>query len=769
MKRIIFFNLLIIILLSSYSVQSQCPNLNFSNGSLSNWQCYAGNWTNSNFTINPSNPISGRHTIMNGAQLLRAGELYDEQCPKIKKVPDGFAYSARIGNDQNRAEIDAIEYTLTVDSNNSLLIVHFAFVMRYDSNYSPEEQAQFSIIIKDSAGNPVENLSCSEINFTASANLTDLTSNDNILVHDWTTVGYNLEHLIGKTIKIYFETRDCTMGDHFAYAYVVAECRPTTINLTDCEYCNHVLRFRAPDGFKRYTWTRSSKPDWSWSGEGRNYQNLALGDIQNDEVFTCQVESILGCSAVVKTIVKRTLIDAKFLYGIKENGGVDFGSNDNRNWYDTCNRTVTFVDLSTITNSKLQSRSWKIHGLEVTSKDSLFTYTFPNPENDPVTYLIRLTLSAENGCTDTSKTLATHYITIYPTSDLSVNRSKTFLAEKKDTLTAVFKNISSFQWSWELEDGSIATNTSDNPLIVKQTGTYWIDAWAENGCHYSDTLYVTDLETFFQFGIADEIGHVDFESNNNQNWYDTCNRTVTFVDLSTLYNTKIKSRTWTIEGINTIFTDSIFTFQFPNLHYSKTYSIYLTITTENNDIQIFEYFITIYPSPEVNILQSNTWATKGIETLTPAVKIGNIVSYLWSLNLTDGTTGTNTSKVLIVNQAGTYILTAEDDRGCFVKYTITFEQNVYLKERISTRWNLGQNIPNPAKNITRIPYSIPNDGNVEFTLYSIAGQSLHTEIVSSVQGDNELEFNVSGLSSGIYFYSLIYNNQQLTRKMVVKK
>ncbi len=108
MKRIIIFNLLIII---SFTVHSQCPNLNFSMGDFTNWQCYSGS-INGTGVGGKTPPIDGRHTIMDAVQLIQTGQLYDELCPKIKKVPDGFAYSAKIGNDATGAEIDAIEYTL---------------------------------------------------------------------------------------------------------------------------------------------------------------------------------------------------------------------------------------------------------------------------------------------------------------------------------------------------------------------------------------------------------------------------------------------------------------------------------------------------------------------------------------------------------------------------------------------------------------------------------------------------------------------------------
>jgi hypothetical protein len=401
-----------------------CTNLNLSMGDFTNWQCYSGTWTGGNIVINPTNPDSGRHTIMNSALLLQAGQLYDENCQWVKKVPDGFSHSARIGNSNAGAEVDAVEYTMTIDMSNSLLLVHFAWVMQYDSNRPSTEQPRFSMIIKDSAGNILDNIPCGEIDFTASAG----SAYSSVRAKDWTTVGYGLDAYMGQTIKVYLEVRDCVDNSHYGYAYVVAECRSMVINLMYCAG-QTAARFRAPNGFAHYTWKRSGKPEWSFSGEGRNYQNLTLTDVY-DEVVTCEVTPALdnSCSVTLNTIVTSTKIDAKFQYGVMENGKVDFAGNNNQNWYDTNSRTVTFVDRTHIRNSSQASRTWYIHGLPDMSipNDSMVTITFPNPRLDgidSVVYLVRLLVTAENGCVDTSKAIANHYITIYAFDSTIIEKS----------------------------------------------------------------------------------------------------------------------------------------------------------------------------------------------------------------------------------------------------------------------------------------------------------------------------------------------------------
>jgi hypothetical protein len=502
MKKITFLTLLIIVVLSiPYSVKSQCPNLNFSMGNFTNWQGYMGS-CGSGININPSVITSGRHTIMDGAKLLSEGKLYDEYCLKIKKVPDGFGYAAKLGNEQSGAEMEAIEYTLTVDSSNSFLMVHFAYVMQYisDTSHSPENQPRFTMVIKDSAGNNISSniLPCAFYNFISSPDLDDLACTGNIVARDWTTVGYSLESLMGRTIKIYFETRDCTLSGHFGYAYVVAECRSLTIDLMHCGGAT-AARFRAPDGFKKYTWRRSSNPNWIWSDPRGESWSLTLTDPVANEIISCEMESTLNpeCLVTVHTVVRKTSIDATFFYGIVENGGVDIG-NPYQNWYDTCNRTATFVDRSKVVNGKQTSRSWYIHGLnQAIPNDSMVTITFPDPGLqglDSVRYLVRLTVRAENGCIDTSKNNVGHYITIYASPRIEIEGVTQMC--QLDTVTLKTNVIRSkfihYEWTWYDTNNVKQTSTGDS-LNITYPGTYYLESIDVNGCIVKDTHIVTHL------------------------------------------------------------------------------------------------------------------------------------------------------------------------------------------------------------------------------------------------------------------------------------
>jgi hypothetical protein len=84
-------------------------------------------------------------------------------------------------------------------------------------------------------------------------------------------------------------------------------------------------------------------------------------------------------------------------------------------------------------------------------------------------------------------------------------------------------------------------------------------------------------------------------------------------------------------------------------------------------------------------------------------------------------------------------------------------------------WTMDQNIPNPASAATRIPYSIPQEGVIRFTLTTITGQILHSQDIPSAAGSHSLEFDTQHLAGGIYYYSMEYQGQRIVKKMTIQK
>ena len=85
-------------------------------------------------------------------------------------------------------------------------------------------------------------------------------------------------------------------------------------------------------------------------------------------------------------------------------------------------------------------------------------------------------------------------------------------------------------------------------------------------------------------------------------------------------------------------------------------------------------------------------------------------------------------------------------------------------------FSLEQNYPNPFNPTTLIQYSIPADQRVKLNVYNLLGQKVMT-LVDGIQksGQHEVNFNASGLASGIYFYKLEAGTQSSIKKMILMK
>ncbi|GMU87339.1 MAG: hypothetical protein AMXMBFR48_25800 [Ignavibacteriales bacterium] len=87
-----------------------------------------------------------------------------------------------------------------------------------------------------------------------------------------------------------------------------------------------------------------------------------------------------------------------------------------------------------------------------------------------------------------------------------------------------------------------------------------------------------------------------------------------------------------------------------------------------------------------------------------------------------------------------------------------------------TDYALSQNYPNPFNPSTVISFSLPEASDVVLKVYNSLGQEV-AELANTdfSAGQHSITFNGSQLSSGIYFYSLIANNQIITKKMTLIK
>jgi subtilisin family serine protease len=101
--------------------------------------------------------------------------------------------------------------------------------------------------------------------------------------------------------------------------------------------------------------------------------------------------------------------------------------------------------------------------------------------------------------------------------------------------------------------------------------------------------------------------------------------------------------------------------------------------------------------------------------------------------------------------------------------------NGKLAAGVVSEFSVSQNYPNPFNLATEFTLSLPAETNVNFVIYNIAGQKVKTLVNDHMSagthtitwdGTNE---NGNVVSSGIYFYRLVADENMVTKKMILMK
>ena len=109
-----------------------------------------------------------------------------------------------------------------------------------------------------------------------------------------------------------------------------------------------------------------------------------------------------------------------------------------------------------------------------------------------------------------------------------------------------------------------------------------------------------------------------------------------------------------------------------------------------------------------------------------------------------------------------------DERNQDVKYTfvVNFKYQPDAVEEINTIFSNAY--PNPANNTVSFDYEMQNANSAAVAIYNMMGQEVVRQDLNL--GGSRVDINVSDLNEGVYFYSLIVNNQTVkTNKFVVSR
>ncbi|HKL15194.1 MAG TPA: T9SS type A sorting domain-containing protein, partial [Balneolaceae bacterium] len=81
-----------------------------------------------------------------------------------------------------------------------------------------------------------------------------------------------------------------------------------------------------------------------------------------------------------------------------------------------------------------------------------------------------------------------------------------------------------------------------------------------------------------------------------------------------------------------------------------------------------------------------------------------------------------------------------------------------------------QNYPNPFNNQTTLEYALTGTSSVLLEVYNAIGQRIATLVDEDQnEGRYEVNFDASGLASGVYLYRIIVDGEADTRKLMLVK
>ncbi|MBV6420610.1 MAG: hypothetical protein DAHOPDDO_01867 [Ignavibacteriaceae bacterium] len=184
---------------------------------------------------------------------------------------------------------------------------------------------------------------------------------------------------------------------------------------------------------------------------------------------------------------------------------------------------------------------------------------------------------------------------------------------------------------------------------------------------------------------------------------------------------------------------------------------------------------------DVNLLWSTATETNnsGFDVEKKALSFGEGLGEAWkTIGFVPGFgTTTEVHHYLFVDerlQAGNYQYRLKQ-----IDFDGTFEYSNIIEVTIDApiEFSLEQNFPNPFNPTTKIKYTIPASLNpskggtlVQLQVFDILGNAVATLINEQKQpGTYEVEFNGTGLPSGIYFYKLKAGTFVQTKKMILIK
>lgn len=415
-------------------VQQACTNVDFEQGNYSGWTLTSGNINGVNLPCNTCPSTAGG--IANVTTSTNTGPCWTtgvDQCTGLPVVaPGGGNYSLCLNNKTSGGKIQKIQQTFSVTATNNVFTFSYLAVLQNPS-HAPGDQPYFFCQILDGSGAVIN---CTY--YLASAgNVSGWVTAPNCWGTDykgWTTVIMDLTSYVGQNVTIQFIVSDCSLGGHYGYAYIDADCSQQVTNST-VSLCPGTTQLCGPAGYNTYSWAgpvTGSTQCLNTSTAG-NYTLTPTGQ----------------CPAPVYY----------YTVNISPTPTVSFSST-----VTPCNLTVPFTDMSNAGTGTITAWNWDFgDGTTATSSTPGNTQSHTYPAYS--TYNVVLTCTNTAGCVASYSAAVT--MQAAPTAAFTAN------TVCEGSATAFTNNSGTgMTYNWDFGDGSPPDNTMSPTHTYAAAGSY---------------------------------------------------------------------------------------------------------------------------------------------------------------------------------------------------------------------------------------------------------------------------------------------------------
>jgi photosystem II stability/assembly factor-like uncharacterized protein len=262
-----------------------------------------------------------------------------------------------------------------------------------------------------------------------------------------------------------------------------------------------------------------------------------------------------------------------------------------------------------------------------------------------------------------------------------------------------------------------------------------------------------DANTIIATGFYSR-GRIYRSTNAGVNW--TTTLMPVLIDCITFYN----ATTGITSGVNDFGTSIVFKTTNGGVNWNEIYSIPLRVFTNIMTVPSTGTAFAIGVTVDTTIFANSKIAT---------LKTTNYGAtwVLKELNTTQHMMG------LWIADADNFYMSGGDLNEPAVVLKSTNGGNVFVNavgSEVPDSYSLGQNYPNPFNPRTAIRFQVAGNSDVVIKVFDVQGREVRTLVNERMQaGIYEVDFDGTGLNSGVYFYQMRAGKYSETKRMILIK